>query len=239
AAAAARAFTLPADLSGELRALAAAEGSTLYMVLLAAFQALLARAAGQEDVCVGTPVAGRPHAELEGLIGFFTNTLVMRTDVSGAPGFRALLRRVREAALGAWAHQDLPFARLVDALRPDAGPEEMPLFQVVFELEHPRPAGERFRLPGVEVGVLPRPPGEARTLRSALRLSMTDDGERIGGSLSYRTALFGASAIDGLVDGYQALLHAAVADPDRSLADVPLAGLAPAEGSDECRQPIP
>ncbi|HEX8320537.1 condensation domain-containing protein, partial [Longimicrobium sp.] len=119
-------------MSTALRALGRQEGCTLYMTLLAGLQALLSHY-GDDDVCVGTPVAGRVRREIENLIGFFAITLVIRTDLSGSPGFRTLLGRVREAALGAYAHQDLPFARLVSALRPDCGPGEMPLFQVVFE----------------------------------------------------------------------------------------------------------
>jgi amino acid adenylation domain-containing protein len=220
--AAVRRFDLGEALSHTVRSLARREGCTLYMTLLAGFQAILSRAAGQEDVCVGTPVAGRTRREVEGLVGFFTNTLVMRTDLSGAPSFRALLRRVRQTTLAAYAHQDLPFARLVEELCPGAGAEEMPLFQAVFELEHARGAGETLRLPDAEVSPLQRPPGLPRTLRSELRLTMHDDGAQIGGTLWYRTERFDARTIDGMIRGYLALLHAAAADPDCPLADLPL-----------------
>jgi non-ribosomal peptide synthetase component F len=185
------------------------------MVFLAGFQAFLARAAGQDDVCVGTPVAGRMQREVEGLVGFFTNTLVIRTDLSGAPDFRALLRRVREGTLAAGAHQELPFARLVSALRPGSGAEEMPLFQVVFELEHAPGAHQTLRLPDAEVVPLPRPPEAKRTLRCELRLTVRDEGERIGGSLWYRTELFDAETIDRVIRGYLDLLEEAAARPDR------------------------
>jgi len=220
--AAVRPFELGDDLARAVRSLAREEGCTLYMALLAAFAALLGRAAGQDDVCIGTPVAGRTRREVEGLVGFFTNTLVIRADLSGAPGFRALLRRVREATLGAYAHQDYPFARLVDALRPGAGAEEMPLFQVVFELEHARDGRATPLPPELEVSRLPRPSLAGRTLRSELRLTMVDHGGRIDGSLLYRSELFGAAAIDGMIGGYLALLQAAAAEPDRPLADLPL-----------------
>ncbi|HYH80732.1 MAG TPA: amino acid adenylation domain-containing protein [Longimicrobium sp.] len=220
--AAVRTFGLGEDLSHAVRALARREGCTLYMAFLAGFAALLARVAGQEDVCVGTPVAGRVRREVEGLIGFFTNTLVIRADLSGAPGFRTLMKRVRETTLGAYGHQDVPFARLASTLRPGTAPEEMPLFQVVFELEHARAAHETLRLPGADVSVLPRSPGARRTLRSELRLNVLDGAARIEGSLWYRTELFDLETIDGMIRGYLALLEAAVADPDRPLADLPL-----------------
>jgi hypothetical protein len=215
--AAVRPFELGEALSHAVRSLARREGCTLYMALLAGFQALLSRLAGQDDVCVGTPVAGRMQREVEGLVGFFTNTLVIRTDLSGAPGFRTLLGRVREATLGAYGHQDLPFARLVSVLRPGSGAEEMPLFRVVFELEHPRAAHETLRLTEAEVSPLPRSPDAKRILRSELRLTMLDDGTRIGGSLWYRTELFDMDTIDRMIRGYLELLEAAAGDPDRPL----------------------
>src|SRR5205085_8571453 len=114
-----RSLRLSPSLTGELRALSQREGATVYMTLLAAFQTLLYRYTGQDDISVGTPVANRNRAETEDLIGFFVNTLVLRTDLSGRPSFRDLLRRVKEVALGAYAHQDVPFERLVEELRPE------------------------------------------------------------------------------------------------------------------------
>jgi hypothetical protein len=215
-----RAFRLPDGVSLALRALGRQEGCTPYMTLLAGFQALLSRWSGQEDVCIGTPVAGRTQRGIESLVGFFTNTLVIRTDLSGAPTFRGLLARVREATLGAYAHQDFPFARLVTALRPESGPREMPLFQVVFELEQARSGRERLRFPEVELSRLGRSPEDRQALRSELRLTMVDDGTRLRGSLAYRTELFDAATIRRMVGDYLALLDAAAADPDRPLGDL-------------------
>src|SRR5262249_16087759 len=129
-------FALPAELSDSLLGLAQRTGCTRYMVLLAAFQALLNRYTGQEDICVGTPVAGPGREETEGLIGFLANTLVLRTDLSVDPTFRELLGRVRETALGAYAHQDVPFERLVEELQPERDISRPPLFQVLFALDH-------------------------------------------------------------------------------------------------------
>ncbi|HEX7239753.1 MAG TPA: amino acid adenylation domain-containing protein, partial [Longimicrobiaceae bacterium] len=150
---AAHLFPLPVGVGAALHALARREGATLYMALLAAFQALLAKYAGEEDVVVGTPVAGRTHAELEGLVGFFVNTLPLRTDLSGDPGFAGVLRRVRDTALGAFAHQDVPFEKLVEELAPERVPGRNPLFQVAFALQNV--PGDTLELPGVAVSPLP------------------------------------------------------------------------------------
>src|SRR5206468_3141165 len=124
-------FELSEELSDGLRGLARSQGATLFMVLLGGFQALLARYAGQHDIAVGVPIAGRTHAELEDLIGFFVNTLVMRTDCSGDPSVAELIARVREVTLGAYAHQDLPFDKLVEDLQPERDLSRTPLFQVM------------------------------------------------------------------------------------------------------------
>ena len=130
-------FTLDKDLSDAIAKLARAHEVTTFMVTLAAFELLLHRYTGATDVVVGSPIAGRNRSEIEGLIGFFVNTLVLRCDLSGDPTFAELLERVREVALGAYAHQDLPFERLVEELRPERLRARNPLFQVAFQLEEP------------------------------------------------------------------------------------------------------
>ena len=134
---------LSKELTQGLKALSRRHDVTLYMTLLAAFQTLLHRYTGQEDIAVGSPIAGRNRHEIEGLIGFFVNTLVMRSDLSGNPPFRELLARVREVALGAYAHQDLPFEKLVEELQPERNLSYSPLFQVMFVLQNaPAPLPE-------------------------------------------------------------------------------------------------
>ena len=133
---AAQSLALSTELSEALTALSQQEKVTLFMTLLAAFETLLHRYTGQEDILVGTPIANRNRNELEGLIGFFVNTLVLRTDLSGNPSFRELLRRVREVTLGACAHQDVPFEMLVEELQPERDLSRTPLFQVMFVLQN-------------------------------------------------------------------------------------------------------
>src|SRR5215218_251271 len=129
-------FELPEDVGARVEALARREGASAFMVLLAAFQAVLSRWSGQDDVLVGTPIANRPTPEVEGLIGYFANTLVLRGDLSGDPSFRALLARVRETTLGAYDHQELPFEKLVEELNPERSLSHTPLFQVAFVLQN-------------------------------------------------------------------------------------------------------
>jgi amino acid adenylation domain-containing protein/non-ribosomal peptide synthase protein (TIGR01720 family) len=217
-----RAFRVPAETTAALRELARKEGATLFMVLLGAWQALLARYAAVEDVSVGSPVAGRTRVETEGLIGFFANTLVLRTDLSGDPAFRALLARVRETTLDAYHHQDVPFEKLVEELRPERALSHTPLFQILFSLQNaPR---EALALGTVAARSLAVGSG---TAPFDLSLEIAEEGGTVAGSLGYRTELFDGATIERMLDHFGALLQTVAADPERRLSDVAL--LAPAE----------
>ncbi|MET0395230.1 MAG: non-ribosomal peptide synthase/polyketide synthase, partial [Longimicrobiaceae bacterium] len=216
-AAGSRSLTLPAGTSAALRALSRREGTTLFMTLLAAWQALLGRYAGRDDVVVGAPVAGRDRVEVEGLIGFFVNTLVMRADLSGEPDGRELLRRVREAALGAYAHADVPFERLVEEIVPARSLSHTPLFQATFSLQNADAA--RLRLGEGELEELDAGAG---TAKFDLVFAMADDGERLGGTLAYRAELWDAATIARMLEHFGVLLGALAADPGRPVAELPL-----------------
>ncbi|HLL48773.1 MAG TPA: condensation domain-containing protein, partial [Longimicrobiaceae bacterium] len=221
--AASHAVALSPATSRGLRELARRESATPFMALLAGLQALLWRWSGQDDVVVGTPIAGRTRPELEGLIGFFANTLVLRAEISGAEGFAALLGRVREATLGAFAHQELPFERLVEELAPQRSLGHTPLFQVIFALQ-PRDGGGPPRLGEVAAEPLA---SAAEGAKFDLALAMEDAGERYAGGLLYRRELWDAATVERMVGHFVALLDAAAADPERPLAEVEILG--PAE----------
>ncbi len=212
------------ETSRALRALARREGATLFMTLLAVYQALLARWSGQDDVSVGTPVAGRGQLELEPLVGFFVNMLVIRTALAGRPGARELVGRVREGVLGAQAHQDLPFERLVDELQVERSLGRAPLFQVLFALLAAGPGEERLSLDAVEVYPLHN---EETAAKFDLSLTLQDVGEALAGSMVYRTDLFEGATVERMLGHYLALADALAADPDRPVGEVDI--LAPAE----------
>jgi amino acid adenylation domain-containing protein len=202
----------PRALAEDVRALARREGATPFMVMLAAFAVLLWRWSGEEDVVVGSPVAGRTRAETEGLIGFFVNTLALRVDLSGNPPFRALLHRVREATLGAYQHQELPFERLVEALHPGRSLSHAPVFQSVFALQNATPA--ELRLPGLRMEIMPT---EAGTSRFDLEWLFWEREEGITGTIDYAADLFDAATVRRMTGHYRRLLESAVARPDDSL----------------------
>jgi amino acid adenylation domain-containing protein len=210
-------FRLPRDLAEAVEALARAEGCTPFMVLLAAFQALLGRYAGAEDLVVGSPVAGRTRAEMEGLIGFFVNTLALRADLRGDPPFRAFLGRVREATLGAFAHQEMPFERLVDELKTPRSAAHAPVFQVAFTLQT---AGDpSVSLAGLDVEPVPV---EGTHARFDLTMGLRRHAEGMDGELEYATALYDRDTALRMVAHFRTLLAAACAAPDARLSELPL-----------------
>ena len=211
------AFELPAELAGALDALSRREGATLFMTLMAGFQALLGRWSGQDDVLVGTPIAGRTRAETEGLIGMFVNTLVLRTRLDGRPGFRELLARVRESTLGAYAHQDVPFERLVEELQPERSLRHTPVFQVTFAMQNLE--AEELRLGGLRLASLG---GGEEAAKFDLALAMSGGADGLGGTVSFRTELFEARTIRRMLAQFRALLEAVAADPERRPAEVEL-----------------
>ncbi|HEX2076750.1 MAG TPA: amino acid adenylation domain-containing protein [Longimicrobium sp.] len=210
---------LPAALLERLRALGRDEGATLFMVLLGAFQALLSRYGGGEDVVVGSPIAGRTRRELEGLIGYFANTLVLRTDLGGDPAFRDVLRRVRAATLGAYEHQELPFDRLVAELQPERSLSHSPLFQVTFTFGDGAPSG--WSLPGVRVSPVST---ESHAAKFDLMLAMeaTPGGLRAG--LTYATDLFERGTIRRMLGHLERVLEQVAGNADVRLSELRLAG---------------
>ncbi|WP_435021130.1 amino acid adenylation domain-containing protein [Tundrisphaera sp. TA3] len=212
-----RTTSIPGELVAGLRALGRAEGATLYMTLLAAFQVLLHRYTGQHDIAVGSPIAGRTRSELEGLIGFFMNTLVLRGDLSGDPTFRAFLGRVRAEALGAYAHQDLPFEHLVGTLQPDRDPSRAPIFQAMLVLQNAPMAVPSS--PGLEIAVLDTNSG---TAKYDLTLIAVETAEGLDATLEYSADLFDPATADRMLGHLRTLLEAIVADPDRPVADLPM-----------------
>ncbi len=209
-------------LSAELLIFSRRTGATLFMTLLAAFQLLLGRTSGQDDVIVGTPIAGRTQRATEDLIGFFVNTLVLRADLAGNPSFRKLLRRVREVCLGAYAHQDVPFEQVVETVAPTRDLSRQPLFQVMFALQN-APLGT-LALPDV----LLRPIEISRdTTQFDLSLTLEETPAGLIGGILYSTDLFDATTIMRMRRQFATLLASILADPDQAIAALPL--LAPAE----------
>ncbi|POM24997.1 Tyrocidine synthase 3 [Actinomadura rubteroloni] len=205
--------------------LAARNGSTLFMVVHAALAALLARTGAGTDLPLGTAVAGRGDAALDGLVGFFANTLVLRTDASGDPSFTDLLARVRAADLGAYAHQDVPFERLVEELNPARSLARNPLFQVMLSVQSLPPTHEQWALPGVSVG--PVPPGSrVEAAQFDLTVGLTEqrspDGSPAGldGMVQYATDLFDASTVAGLAERLVRVLAQVAADPSVRLGSL-------------------
>jgi amino acid adenylation domain-containing protein len=215
-------FSIDRQVMTALKRLGRQEGATVFMLLLAAFDILFHRYTGQTDIVVGTPIANRTRSETNDLIGFFVNTLVLRTNMSGDLNFLELLRRVREIALGAYAHQHLPFERLVEELQPDRNLNHIPLFQVLLTL-HNAPIG-RLELPGLDLNMLEI---ESRSSKFDLNANMQEIDGGLAVAFIYSTDLFDASSMERLGQHLKALLASIVEGADKPLATLSL--LTPAE----------
>ncbi|PWU11731.1 MAG: hypothetical protein C5B50_22825 [Verrucomicrobia bacterium] len=210
-------LTLSPRLSAELKQLGNAQDATLYMVLLAAFKALLFRYSRQTDLIISSPVAGRASRETEDLIGFFVNTVLLRTDLSGNPEFRQLLRRVRTVALAVFAHQDLPFEKLVEALQPERSTDHNPFTKIMFGVES---SGlERMQLPGADVQF-----HEVATDTAKFDITLIAQDRSSGLNLraEYNTDLFEPATITRLLQHFEVLLRGIVAWPDKRISELPL-----------------
>ncbi|NVJ22885.1 amino acid adenylation domain-containing protein, partial [Myxococcus sp. AM011] len=210
--------TLPVALTRVLKEVSQQEGATLFMTLLATFQTLMHRHSRQTDITVGSPIAGRNVPELESLIGFFVNTLVLRNDLGGDPTFRELLRRAKDVCMAAYAHQELPFEKLVEELQPPRDLSRHPLFQVMFSFQNtPR---QDLSMPGLQSTYLLVDPGSAKF---DLLLELREDRpDEIFGWLEYNTDLFDVATIQRLRGHFYTLLGAVAANPDTRLSELPL-----------------
>jgi len=210
-------FELSPELTAQLKRLSGGEGVTLFMTLLAAFKVLLWRYSGQSDIVVGSPIANRNRAETEPLIGFFVNTLVLRTRLAGSLSFRELLGRVREVCLGAYAHQEVPFEKLVEELQPERSLSHTPLVQVMFALQNaPMPplALARLRLSVMDVPL--------ETAKFDLALSLQETSEGLFGDLEYSSDLFDSVAARQMLDHYRCLLASILTNADAPLSELTL-----------------
>jgi NRPS condensation-like uncharacterized protein len=205
---------LSREVTEGLKALGRQTGVTLFMSLLAAFDVLLYRYGGQTDLLIGTPIANRNRLETEALIGFFINTLVLRIDLSGDPTFIEVLQRVREISLEAYAHQEMPFEKLVEELQPDRSQYHSPFFQVMFVLQNIEVGP--LELPGLSLSVYQE---ENRTAKFDLLLTMCETNDGMDGFLKYNTDIFDDSAIAKMAKHFQTLIENLLADPQQHLSD--------------------
>jgi amino acid adenylation domain-containing protein len=212
-------FEIAADLTQKLKKLAEEQNATLFMVLLAAFKILLYRYSGQYDIAVGTPIAGRSSSETEKLIGFFINTLVLRVNLSGAPSFTELLQRTKEVTLEAYAHQDVPFEKLVEVLSPERNLGSTPLFQVMIVLQNAPQSDLRLGAATLQ----PFNTVDNGTSKFDLLLQLGEDGfGKLTGSLQYSMDLFDGASVSRLIDHYRRLLSGIVVKPSQSIDVLPL-----------------
>lgn len=210
-------ITIPRAITDMLNKLSHSHDATLFMTLLAGFSSLLSRYSGQQDIVLGTPIANRNRAEIEGLIGFFANTLPLRTDLSGNPTFGEIISRTKETALGAYAHQDMPFEKLVEELRPERSLSHNPLVQVFFVLQN-APL-EKLQLKGLQIESIEI---DTKTAKGDMFFWLVETPEGLRGRVEYNTDLFNAATIERMLGHYQVLLEAAVANPAMRLAELPL-----------------
>ncbi|MGZ4112072.1 MAG: non-ribosomal peptide synthetase, partial [Tumebacillaceae bacterium] len=204
-------------LTEQLKQLSRQEEATLFMTLLAAYKTLLYRYTGQEDIIVGTPIAGRTREEIESMIGFFVNSLVLRTEVLDDLPFRDLLHRVRDVAFEAYAHQDVPFEKLVEALQPERDLSYTPFFQTMFILQNTPMDG--LQLPGLDLQPLPL---TSTTSKFDITLSLTENEQGLGGTWEYNSDLFDATTIERMAQHFLNLLEGIVQEPDRTVGRLPL-----------------
>ena len=210
-------FEFSPEISGKLHQLSRREGATLFMLLLAGWQLVLSRHSRQKDIAVGTPVAGRGRQETENLIGFFVNTLVLRTDLDGNPTVSGFLKRVKQVALNAFEHQDLPFEKLVENLQPDRTEGHTPLFQVMLSLQNTRQ--EQLQLPGLQLSEFVT---GAHTAKFDLDLAFSESASGLSGKLSYANDLFAQETANALVNHLRLVLEQMVADPEMRINQITL-----------------
>jgi amino acid adenylation domain-containing protein len=212
-----RSRQLPLGMGKQLSGLANRHGATLFMTTLTAFEVLLTRYTGREDILIGTPIANRDQSEIQGLIGFFANTLAIRTKVSSDLSFVELLLRIRDAALEAYIHQDLPFEKLVEELRPQRTLSHTPIFQLMFALQSAQPSN--LELQGMALSSVE---GESRTAKFDLTLFLSNTGNSLTQTLEYDTDLFDAETAIRIMGHFETLLTAAVKDTDQHISTLPL-----------------
>jgi len=210
-------FTFSASLTNALKQLSQREDATLFMSLLAAFNILLYRHTDQEDILIGSPIANRNRAELEGMLGLFVNTLVLRNNLSGNPSFRKLLHRVREVTLDAYGHQDLPFEMLVEELQPERDLRRNPLYEIMFVLQNT--PGSVEEASGLTLRTLEFDSGTAQL---DIFLSMSESEEGLTGCLEYNTDIFDSTTITQFINNFQTLLENIVANPEQHLSELSL-----------------
>jgi amino acid adenylation domain-containing protein len=213
-------FNVPVGLTAQLETFAQSAGATLFMLLLTVFKLVLSRWSGQQDIVVGTPIANRTRVETESLLGFFVNTLPIRTDLSGNPTFRELLARVRETALSSYVNQDLPFEKMVEAMQPVRDPSRQPLFQVMFALQQwPSQGTKTSGSLGLQIL------GEDYlnpTAKFDITLTMSSTAAELAGTFEYSADLFEAATIERMAGHFNVLLAQIIADPERGIEELPL-----------------